>query len=268
MGSLMHHQKSEREEALAHFSSIVDEGKEYISTRAWTMDGTEQNLPLLAEVMEGRKTDVRTVTSAVRRLKKAAAVVSDEQLQEAALLNVVYDYVVTNHDLDPVGLLTSSFARSLQFLNTINTSSSTMKLLLDEVNERADYSSIFDLPYVLSRACSRSQQQRQPLTKKKWRLVAAATAAPSSWKIAYVYVLCRLALDDLKRMPFLFTLLDWKQRVQSLMDKPLRTSRAAGSGMALFLFDWFLELDGRRETMPEGMTLKTVLGDLIGPPYK
>jgi hypothetical protein len=239
-----------REEALENFRATVAEAKEYILSEAWKNETPKD----LVHSVEERKNELTTAIYYVRRLKA----VCEEELQEAALVDKVYDFVARNDDFaaqgDSFSFVSDSIARSLQLLGH-----SVMELLLDDFTLDEELSSIFELPYVLSRAC-RSQH---PVKKKPRYYYEDADPPRCLWKVAYTYVLCRLAVDDLQRMPFSFSLQEWERKVKSLMDKPLQTSRAAASGTTLFLLDWCIELIHNKAPLPEGLTLNSVLNKLV-----
>lgn len=261
-----------RAHACTDFHTIVDDAKEYILAESCerTADDLSPRPPSAA--MAERQNAVRTAIRSARSSTNAcmgtatttATAASDEELQEANMVVMAYDYVASNSsdDENPLHRLATSIAESLRFLNRRK---SMMNLILDDnhIEEHwlSDVFSIFQLPYALSRACSRSEQQQQ--NKKRRRLLAP----PPSWKICYAYVLCRLAVDHLSRLPFAFTLDEWKRRVQALMDRQLWNSRAAGAAVALFQLDWYLDLHRRQAAIPAGLSLQTPLADLIGPRY-
>lgn len=232
-----------REEALEDFRDVLLEAKEYILDGGW-LDEMDD----LANLIETRKSHLAKRTCVVRRLKA----VLEEEAQEAAMVIMVYDFVARK-DGDVLNFLTASIKQSLQYLND-----SSMDLILDCFHID-NVSTIFELPSILSKAC------RPHIAKKKRRCEGTP---PCLWKVAYVYVLGRLAIDDLQQTPFSFSLKEWSLKIKSLMDKPLQTSRAAASGMTLFKLDWIVELLQNNEPPPIGLTLKNVVDELVASHYK
>jgi len=162
--------------------------------------------------------------------------------------------------------LQHSFRLSLRLLNSTKSIASTAMQLFwpgGTLNDIQQMNQVFQLPYILEKACvapPSSSSSSQP--KKKRRRLAFSSAfspldAPTPHDgsdTLYCYVLCRLARDELKNTDLYgFTLEEWEQRVDGLAGRSFRFAAALAAAKALFLLDYSVEQTGKK--LPAGLVL-------------
>ena len=161
--------------------------------------------------------------------------------------------------------LQHSFRLSLRLLNSTKSIASTAMQLFwpgGTLNDIQQMNQVFQLPYILEKACVAPPSSSSPQPKKKRRRIAFSSAfsplgAPTPHDgsdTLYCYVLCRLARDELKSTGLYgFTVAEWEQRVDGLAGRPFQYAASLAAAKALFLLDYSVEQTGKN--LPEGLVL-------------